>query len=421
MTAFVLAVLLAIASSFICSVSEAVLLSLSHAQVEALGKTRAAELLRGFKREIERPIAAILTLHTASHTVGVSLAGATYGNVFPPDTLWLFSLVFTVAVLIFGEILPKTIGVMFIGKLAAPVGYFVWVLVVVLRPILFLTHLVSDLVKPKEERPVTSVEEIRTLAELGRSEGVVGQRTADIIEGAAILRELTAYDVMVPAGSIAYLSGARSLQQNLTVIRRTGHSRFPFTPDGDLDRATGVILVKDLFFQLQEHPEQPNWAALTGPAITVPGSQPLERLLRTFQRERRHLAFVVDEYGAIQGLVTLEDILEEIVGEIEDESDRIDPHVVRRPDDSLVCRGLAETRKVFDLLGIDDEEPAMVSLSGFVAELLGRMPRVGDSVDFHGFRFTVLAASARFAERIEVRPIGPGTGSLRPPAVAEDA
>ena len=124
--------------------------------------------------------------------------------------------------------------------------------------------------------------------------------------------------------------------------------------------------------------------------------------MRTFQDERRHLAIVVDEYGGTQGIVTLEDVLEEIVGEIEDESDRVDPSIIRRSKDSLICRGLAETRKVFELLGIE-EETESVTMSGFVAELVGRIPHVGDSVERNGFRYSVLRASARRAERIEVR------------------
>jgi CBS domain containing-hemolysin-like protein len=148
-----------------------------------------------------------------------------------------------------------------------------------------------------------------------------------------------------------------------------------------------------------------NLAEIARPMIIIPSTTPLERLLRTFQEERRHLAIVVDEYGGTQGVVTLEDVLEEIVGEIEDESDRVDPNIVRRGKDVIVCRGLAETRKVFELFGID-EATESVTMAGFVAELVGRVPQAGDSVEQAGIRYTVLRASARRAERIEVRKLG---------------
>ena len=121
---------------------------------------------------------------------------------------------------------------------------------------------------------------------------------------------------------------------------------------------------------------------------------------------------VVDEYGGTQGLVTLEDVLEEIVGEIEDESDRVDPSIVRRGKDVIICRGLAETRKVFELLGID-ESTESVTMAGFVAELVGRVPQAGDSVEQGGFRYSVIRASARRAERIEVRKLAETSANSR--------
>ncbi len=416
MVSFVLAVGSALLFSFLCSISEAVLLSLSHAQVESFGKSRTGDTLREFKREIDVPIAAILVLNTIAHTIGASVAGASYGEVFDESTLWIFSLVFTVAVLIFTEIIPKTFGVAAAVKLAPFVAFFVYWLAKLLTPILFVTKALSRLLRRgSDESPVTSIEEIRTLAALGRTEGVVGPRVASMIEGAALLRELTAYDVMVPRGGVVYLSEERALEDNLALIRSTGHSRFPFTKTGDLDEVVGVILTKDLMFQLHQTPNEPHWEELAGEALVVPASTPLNLLLRTFQEKRRHLALVVDEYGGVQGIVTLEDVLEEIVGEIQDESDRVDATILRRSDGSLQCKGWAETRKVFELVGIDAESD-FVTVGGFVADQLDRVPRVGDTVRFAGWEFIVRAATPRRAERVDVRPL---PGSIPPAAPLE--
>ena len=402
MVVFAVTVASALVLTFLCSISEAVLLSIQRSQIEALGESGAARILRRFKEQIDAPISAILVVNTAANVLGGAIGGATYVAAFGVHTLWVFSLVFTGVILLLGEIVPKTLGVIFVRRLTTPVAYFVRALTVVLMPLLVLTSGLSRVLRRRSEQaPVTSLEEIRLLASLGRTHGAVTARAADIIEGAVALRELTAYDVMVPRNSVAYLSGDRTLEENLAVIRRTGHSRFPFTPDGDLDRVEGVVLAKELLFQLREHDAPPNWKGLLGEMLVVPAQQPLERLLRTFQEQRRHLAFVVDEYGGIQGIVTLEDVLEEIVGEIEDESDRVDSRITRRPDGSLVCRGLAETRKVFELLGVD-EEVEMVTIGGFVAELVGRLPRTGDSVTWLGHRFDVLRASARRVEHVQI-------------------
>jgi CBS domain containing-hemolysin-like protein len=400
----VVTVLWSLIVSFVCSVAEACILSITHAQIQSLGKTKSAAILAHYKREIDLPIAAIVAFHTVAHTVGASVSGAIYVDVFGPNTLWVFSLVFTLLVLIFSEIVPKTLGVTFAKEVATPVAYTTSALVFVLRPLLWITNIFARLLRGTETTAVTSIEEIRLLVAVGRSEGALGTRVADMIEGAARLRDLTAYDVMVPRAQVVLLSGALDLEQNLAIARRSGHSRFPYTPDGELDGVKGVVLVKDLLFRLRES-DTVVIGELVTPILVVPSSAPLEKLLRTFQEERRHLALIVDEYGGAQGVVTLEDVLEEIVGEIEDESDRVDPSIVRRSNDVLLCRGLAETRKVFELLGIE-EETESVTMAGFVAELVGRVPRMGDSVERDGFRYTVLRAGARRAERIEVRRLG---------------
>jgi CBS domain containing-hemolysin-like protein len=407
MLILVLTVLWSLVVSFMCSVGESVVLSVTHAQVESLGRTRAGEIMRDFKREIDLPIAAIVSFHTVAHTVGASVCGAMYVNVFGESTLWVFSLVFTIAVLIFSEIVPKTLGVIYAPSLMVPVAYVVRFLVIMLRPLLWLTSVFGRLLRGDQVVPVTSVEEIKLLVALGRSEGAVAGRVADMIEGATALRELTAYDVMVPRARVIYLSGERNLEENLQVVRESGHSRFPYTADGNPDHFEGMVLVKDLLFKLRESPEDAGWSALATPLLVIPASAQLERVLRTFQEQRRHLALVVDEYGGTQGIITLEDVLEEIVGEIEDETDRVDQSIIRRADGKLVCRGMAETRKLFEILDVD-EDSDMVTVAGFVAHLVGRVPRIGDSVEWHGWRFTVTRATARRAERMEVERLPQG-------------
>ena len=402
MLTFVLAVGSALVFSFLCSISEAVLLSVRHSQIEALGKSRSAEILRRFKREIDLPIAAILTLNTLAHTAGASVAGASFVELWGESQLWIFTLVFTLGILVFTEIIPKTLGVALADRLAAPVALGVSVLIWVFRPVLFVTGILSRWLRRGTAAPVTSLDEIRLLAALGRSEGVLRKSMAAMIEGAVALRKLKARDVMVPRGGMIFLSGDRNLESNLRLVRQSGHSRFPFTPTGDLDAIIGVVLTKDLLFQLKDTPNEPNWERLAAKALVVPESMPLERLLQTFRDQRRHMAVVVDEYGGTQGLVTLEDVLEEIVGEIEDENDRVNPFIVKRADGTLLCRGWAETRKVFEALEIDEESES-VSLGGYVADQVNRVPVAGDVVRHDGLELRVLRASARRAEEIEVR------------------
>ena len=409
MLTFVAAVSLALVGSFLCSIMESVLLSIGTADVEALvrkGK-RSGRLLKGFKRRIDIPIAAILIVNTVAHTVGASVAGASYESAFNRETLWLFTAVFTIAILLFTEIIPKTVGVAHAKELAGPVAYGIQVLSVLLRPLVRLSEMISRSLRPNESGPATSVDEIRLLARLGRSEGVFGARTAGMIVGATRLSQLRAYDVMVPRQSVTYLSAYRTKAENLEVLRRSRHSRLPFTTTNELDQVSGIVLAKELFFQLEQHPDaEIDWSTLVQEPLVVPENMPLNSLLKAFQEDRRHMAIVVDEYGGVEGIVTLEDVLEEIVGEIIDESDREIQEIWPRPDGTLDIVASIEMRKVGQQLGFDwPYDGGVTSAGGLVAQLLGRIPVEGDSVDWNGYRLEVLSATPRRAERIRISPI----------------
>jgi len=409
MLTFATAVSLALIGSFLCSIMESVLLSIGAADVEALVRNdkRSGRLLKGFKRRIDVPLAAILIVNTVAHTVGAAVAGASYESAFNNETLWLFTIVFTAAVLLFTEIIPKTLGVTYTKELASPVAYSIQILTVMLRPLVKLSELISRSLHRDKANPVTSVEEIRLLALLGRREGVFGARTASMIVGATRLSQLRAHDVMVPRQSVTFLSGERTKAENLEVIRRSRHSRLPFSATDDLDQVAGIVLAKELFFLLEKRPEQEiDWEALMREPLIVPESKRLNSLLRAFQEDRKHLAIVVDEYGGVEGIVTLEDVLEEIVGEIIDESDSYVQEMWPQADGSLEIIASIEMRKVGEHLGFEwFSDGDITSAGGLVTELLGRIPIKGDAVEWNGYRLEVLSATQRRAERIRIRPI----------------
>lgn len=409
MLTFVAAVSLALVGSFLCSIMESVLLSLGTADVEALDRKgkRAGQLLKKFKNRIDIPIAAILIVNTVAHTVGASVAGATYESAFNKETLWLFTAVFTVAILLFTEIIPKTLGVVHARRLASPVAYLIQALTVVLLPLVKTTELISRSLRRDKDDPATSIEEIRLLATLGRREGVVGPRVAGMIVGATRLAQLRAYDVMVPRQQVVFLSRQRSDADNLDALRTSRHSRLPISSTDDLDQAMGIVLVKELFYQRDQDPDAAiDWATVVKEPLVVAESTPLNSLLRTFQEQRRHMAMVVDEYGNVEGIVTLEDVLEEIVGEIVDESDLEAREIWPQSDGSLEVAASIEMRNVGKHLGFDwlaDED--VTSVGGLVSELLGRIPRKGDSAEWKGHRFEVISATQRRAERVRISPV----------------
>jgi CBS domain containing-hemolysin-like protein len=404
MLLLVTAISVVLVVSFLCSFFEATLLSVSPAQVESLSRRhrRAGRLMSEYKRNIDRPIAAILILNTAAHTIGAAISGASYTTLFGTGTLWIFTITFTMAVLLFTEIIPKTLGVTYAAALAGPVALGIWVMTSVLRPLVAVSERASRALRGDEATPVTSVEEIRLLAALGRTEGVVGVRTANMIVGATHLRQLTASDVMLPRQQVVLLSEDMSREQAVATARNSGHSRFPFSPEDDLDQVTGIVIVKELLYWLHDNPEASiDWPSLVHEPIIVPETMSLLALLRTFQDARRHMAIIVDEYGDVEGIVTLEDVLEEIVGEIVDESDRPIEVIWPQPDGSLHVRATVDLRKICTKLDLPwQPEDEVTTVGGLVTELLGRLPVRGDVVEWNGCRLEILAAGERRAELI---------------------
>ena len=418
MLIFIIAVTSALVISFLCSIMESVLLSISSAEVEGLvrdGKP-SGELMQKFKRHIDIPIAAILILNTVAHTVGATVAGASYENAFSAESLWLFSVVFTLAVLLFTEIIPKTFGATHAVELAAPVAWGIRFLSFILFPLVWISERISRTLRGNKETPVTSIEEIRLLAMLGSKEGVVGADIADIIARATRLSHLTAYDVMVPKPQVVFMSAARTLTENVEALRKSGYSRVPFSSSNNLDEASGIVLAKEILFYLQDNPHEPiDWTQVLREPLIVAKTRRLSSLLATFQEARSHMALVVDEYGSVLGLITLENVIEEIVGDIFDESDRDGDgdQIWSRADGTLEALATADIRKVCDRL--DMEWPVDIdfkSIGGLVTELLERLPAAGDSVEWRGYRLEVCAAARNQAQRIRVSPLPIAEGDV---------
>jgi CBS domain containing-hemolysin-like protein len=190
-------------------------------------------------------------------------------------------------------------------------------------------------------------------------------------------------------------------------VRETGHSRFPFSPGGDLDEVTGVVFAKELLDALLRNPDAPIvWDTLQHEILTVPDTLSLPKLLQTFQESHRHLALVVDEYGTVQGIATLEDVLEEIVGDIRDESDTLADDIRERVDGSMIVRGSVDLRQLSSRLGVVwHPEEDVSSVGGLLTEKLERIPVPGDSIAWNGYELKVISADRHKTRWLSVRKV----------------
>lgn len=321
----ILSISLAIVVSSLCSVCEAVLYSLSSSQVEMLKKkgSKAGSILANLRADIDEPITAILTLNTIANTVGAAVAGAAAANLFGDRNVYFFSAAFTLAILIFSEIIPKTIGVSFSFRLATVIAYPIRWMVIVLKPIVLLCRTITRLIPQGKAEDTISAEELQTIAALSRESGHLEEAQEKVISNIIELKLKTVRQVMTPRTVTFSLEETTTVQEAMKQINRlTSHSRVPVY-QGEPDNVTGMIMRKDVLLAAAQGNHDYALKRLKYDVHFVPETMPLNRVLIDFFEKHQHLFVVVDEYGSVTGIISMEDVLEEIVGEeIIDESDK---------------------------------------------------------------------------------------------------
>ena len=312
--------------------------------------------------------------------------------------------------IVIGELAPKSYAIRFTERVALWVALPMRIFQLIFAPALWLlqqaargTLALLGVTAETSGELAHSEEELRMLLAESHRVGALSGTKRELLENVIDYTERTARHVMVPRADIAYLSLARSLDENMAVVTQAAATRFPLC-GSDIDHVLGMIHVKDLFNRRERLRSSEDLLALKREILFVPETRPLDLLQRDFQQRRTHMAIVVDEYGGTSGLVTLEDVLEEIVGEIQDEFDREPPQVQETPE-GLLFDGLALVDDVGERLGVTLPETADVStLGGFVTAHVGRMPRPGDRIAVEGYDFTVVEVSGRRATKVLVAP-----------------
>ncbi len=326
MAELIIATALAILISAACSLMEAVLYSvpLRHIETATQAGKPGAETFKDLRKNIEKPIAAILSLNTIANTAGAAVAGAAATAVFGHEWLGYFSALFTLAILLFSEIIPKTAGVVYGPLLISAVAYTLKGLVQLMAPAIWLTNVVTRMVaRGKTEEAITG-EELRIMARLSLRSGQINPYQEKVIENILTLQNKTVKDVMTPRTVIFSLSEHLTVKEASMVPPKWEHSRFPVY-DRDPEDIVGVVLTRDLFVALSQGKEDMKLTELMRPVHFVVETARLNDVFIQFLERREHLFVVLDEYGGIAGLITLEDVLEEILGrEIVDEFDQVE-------------------------------------------------------------------------------------------------
>lgn len=311
------------------------------------------------------------------------------------------TLVTTVVVLIFGEISPKSIAKESPEQFAMFSAPLLRVFVICLTPLNFLfrqwKRLLSAVFKTKEDTSITE-EELLTIVDEARQGGGIGEQEGALIRNAIEFSELEACEIMTPRPDIVGVRTDATKREAAVVFSNSGFSRLPVYR-GDMDHIVGVLYQKDLVRCMEDAGATP--ASLARPALFCTKKQKIGTLLSKLQQGKLHIAVVVDEFGGTAGIVTLEDILEEIVGEIWDEHDRVVQQIEQPAPGVYLVRGGANVEDVFEHLGREREFDA-VTVSGWVMEALGRMPVQGDQFEFEGLHVTVEQVAGRRVEQVRI-------------------
>lgn len=370
------------------------------------GNKRAALALR-LEENYDRLLTTILIGNNIVNILSASLATLVFVDLLQNESLGttISTVVLTLLVLIFGEISPKTLAKKHpegFAMFSAPIIYGISI---VFTPFTFLfkkwQDLLSRIFKKNEDEEVgITEEELISIIEEAEEDGDIDKEESSLIKSAIEFNDLEVGDIFTPRIDITAVPADATKEEITTVFNESGYSRIPVYED-DLDNITGILYYKDFFTLVKG--KKTSVAEIVKPVIYVTKNQKINDLLKELQNKQLHLAVVTDEFGSTAGIVTLEDILEEIVGEIWDEHDERVEELREVGEKEFIVSGKASLTKFFDTLDIAyEEDPDILTVNGWAMSILGRIPEVGDRFEAEGLLVEVLEMDARRIENLRI-------------------
>jgi Mg2+/Co2+ transporter CorB len=410
-----IAVFCLIVISAFFSGAETALTAVSRARLNELerrGSWRAATVLK-LTTMRERLIGALLLGNNVANITSSAIATAVLIKLFGDSGAIIASAIMTVLILIFAEVMPKTYAIAYPDRTALAVAPLVKVLVAVFGPVVTtvgyivkVTLRVFGVDISNTQDVLSAHDELRGAIDLHHKEGTFIKKDRDMMGGLLDLQDLEVADIMVHRTKMNSIDGNQPITEIVDQLMKSGHTRMPVWKD-DVDNIIGILHAKNLFSALQKSAGDASKIELDdilSPAWFVPDTRPLDDQLNAFLRRKTHFAIVVDEYGEVQGLITLEDIIEEIVGEINDEHDNVTSRARQKPDGSYIVDGslpLRDLNRAFDWQ-LPDEEAT--TIAGLVIHEARTIPEVGQLFTFHGFDFEILKKRRHQIVSLRMKP-----------------
>ena len=316
----------ALSISFLCSILEAVLLSAPMSFVSMLEKEgrKGAPLLKKYKQDIDKPIAAILSLNTISHTVGAAGVGAQSEAIFGSQFFAITSAILTLLILVFSEIIPKTIGASYWRKMAIPCARIIHVLVIVTYPLVLMSKLITHIFSGKKQQTSVSREEVSAMVTVGAEEGVLEKKENRMIQNLLKLDDVKARDIMTPSSVAEIAEESMTLREFYQNDAFRQFSRIPVYNEENDDYIKGYVLRQTILEKLSEDKFNLRLTDIIRPVLTFQENKNVSKIWEQLLAKKEHISIIIDEYGCFRGIVTMEDVIETMLGtEIVDEKDTV--------------------------------------------------------------------------------------------------
>ncbi len=405
MTILITVVAASLLISALCSLFEAALYSTRLASLEAAEAEggKLAHLASRFihmKKDIAVPTSAILILNTIANTAGAAIAGMYSATILGAEWVPAFSLGLTFAILFFAEILPKTYGATHWKMLWPSIVWPLTVMQKALYPIIRVTQAFAKVFTGRGQLPAITEEEIVAMIRLGGKAGELSSAELQLLSAVFHFDEINCRQVMVSRRDVDYFDASWPVAECVEFVGRTQHTRYPVCK-GSMDEVLGLVHIKDLLGVSADTPF--DIGSILRPLRSVPETLPISRLLREMQSTHQHMAVVVDEFGTAVGIITLENVLEQIVGSVQDEFDTEMPDIVPEGPGQYVVQGYLPIERINRELHLELSNPDIDTLSGLLVSKLGRLLRAGDQVRIEGALAEVVEVQAGRATRVRLK------------------
>ena len=399
-----LLIILLILSGFFSS-AETALFSISRTKARHLAKQpgRANALIGKMKQNPHRLLSTILIGNNIVNVAASALATSVTLRLFPNHTaVGIATGVMTFLILVFGEVIPKSVATrnnILIARLTIfPIRWFS----ILFLPIVIFLDFIPKLTGKIKRTPTVTEEELMTFVEVVREEGEIKEEEQKLIHNIFEFDDTNASEIMTPRADMFVIEADTPL--DLKAITDSGFTRIPVIED-TIDNVVGVLNVKDVLAHLAKSQNAADVRRLMRPPYFVPEHKKLDSLMHQFKKRKTHMAIVVDEHGGVAGLITLEDALEELVGEIRDETDKEEPLIIKKKNKEWVVLGKTDIEEVNSVIGMNIPDSAEYdTFSGYVLEQIGRIPNENEVFTIGDFDIVVVAKDGNRIKEYLIRP-----------------